>query len=279
MNGPYPIHHPLTRPVFMDWSKLRWAPLVAHLSLSCTTPDPHCTEWVLLESAIKLATPDAGIHPVPANGSVFSLRTYPTSSAPSEHLCTATRLTATTFVSARHCISSFEISGFEAPQLILAPASNTRSVEGCLNHRLTADADDGKPVLHVLTHPTLDLALLFVDEPAAQAGLGEYMSLAPSVPETGSILFVAGFGLTEHHTTGELRAIEATLLDVSPGSLTVQGLGGGACVGDSGGPLFSSDGDHQLIGVLSTGSASCWGKDYYVNLLAAKTWLEDHIES
>lgn len=160
---------------------------------------------------------------------------------------------------------------------MLESATKPRNVEGCLEHRPTANADVGKPVQRVLAHPTLDLALLYIDEPVDE-GSDEYMDLAPTVAETGSLLFIAGFGLTERYTMGELRAIEATLLEVEAERLTVQGLGGGACVGDSGGPLFAFDGTYQLMGVLSTGSASCWGKDYYVNLMAAQEWLEAHLE-
>lgn len=130
----------------------------------------------------------------------------------------------------------------------------------------------------ILAHATLDLVLLFTGDPLDSVSQNELMTLSTSAPEMGSRLILAGFGITEQHITGELRALEATVLAVSDDRLTVQGIGGGACVGDSGGPLFSADGSLTLFGVLSTGSASCLGKDYYVNVLAASDWVEAHLD-
>ncbi len=254
--------------------------LVAPLTLwaaSCAEPDPHCLEFATAESAIKLMTPEAGVHPLPATGALFSLRTRTVAldRFAAEHLCTATRLSANTFLSARHCTSNHEPNTLE-----LTPAPNPHdSRRGCSQSAMnTRDPNKGSPVKRLLTHETLDLVLLYVSEPPGSLLQDEVMMLAESVPETGSRSFMTGFGLTEYHTLGELRALEATVLAVSHDTLTVQGIGGGACIGDSGGPLFSTDGSNTLFGVLSTGSASCLGRDYYVNLMAAREWVAAHVD-
>src|SRR5690606_8091292 len=120
--------------------------------------------------------------------------------------------------------------------------------------------------------------LLFTNEPSGSISQDELMTLTTSAPKPGSRSYLAGFGLTEGNTMGELRALEATVLAVSHDTVIVQGIGGGACGGDSGGPLFSADGSHTLFGVLSTGSASCLGKGYYVNVQAASEWVDAQLE-
>jgi hypothetical protein len=251
--------------------------LVTHWAASCAEPNPHCPEFATAESAVKLTTPEAGVYPLPASGALFSLRTRGVAldQLAAEHLCTATRLSANTFLSARHCTSHHEAYTLE---LTSTPRPHD-SRQGCAQSAMNASVPDG--LFHVerlLTHETLDLVLLFTSAPPGSASQDELMTLTTSAPKTGSRLYLAGSGLTEQNTLGELRALEATVIAVSHDTVIVQGIGGAACVGDSGGPLFSTDGPPTLFGVLSTGSASCLGKDYYVNVLAASEWVEAHVD-
>lgn len=243
-------------------------------AVSCAEPGLECSELATATNPIKFATPDAGVHPLAATGALFALRTrsLELDDSPAEHVCTATRLDASTFLTARHCTVGYAPHALE---LAPAPRTEARRTVDCLDS--DTEQPEGLAVVRILEHESLDLALAFTAEPDTakpEPTERDSMHLATSAPAPGDILLLAGFGLTERSELGELRALEATVLDVTADTVTIQGIGGGACVGDSGGPLFSLDGTLALYGVLSTGSASCLGRDYYVNLHAAGEWLD-----
>jgi hypothetical protein len=96
------------------------------------------------------------------------------------------------------------------------------------------------------------------------------------LPGMGESVEVAGYGLTASHAVRQLNFLVETVVDVSPDMITVDGFGkDGACEGDSGAPLIvrAPSGDPQVVGILSTGDATCVGEDEYVRLDAVGDWL------
>jgi hypothetical protein len=180
---------------------------------------------------------------------------------PDGTLCTGTLVGAEWVVTAGHCLA------VESAEVVTRSDSS-----GALRRR----------VVEAVRHPAVDVALLRLDaavalhaaalSPVAVAGDGD-LDLA-----RGPVVEIAGYGLTETGSSGELRFLAERVVAFDPTSLTVGGFGiTGACLGDSGGPLLARAPDGRLVvaGVLSTGSASCRGEDTYVRLDAVQPWLEE----
>lgn len=130
-------------------------------------------------------------------------------------------------------------------------------------------------------HSTLDLlALRF-----SAADATELLARAEPIPIMrsqlgaawlGTSVLLAGAGLAEDNSTGELRFTAESISDLDASSISVDGKGvSGACLGDSGGPLLArgSDGSARVIGILSRGSDSCKGVDDYTRVDAVNSWL------
>jgi hypothetical protein len=97
----------------------------------------------------------------------------------------------------------------------------------------------------------------------------------PPISLTGP-LFVAGYGLDEAASPGIRRFARATLEEEAGGFAYVHVQGrGGACFGDSGGPLLLDQGGVATVaGVLNIGSGDCLGSDRYQLLAPASEWLD-----
>lgn len=130
------------------------------------------------------------------------------------------------------------------------------------------------PVLGIHQHPELDLALLWVPARAPGAAILPLTAGVSLVPLTGP-LFVAGYGLDEAAFPGTRRFARATLEEEAGGFAYVRVEGrGGACFGDSGGPLLLEQGGVATVaGVLNIGSGDCLGSDRYQLLAPAREWL------
>jgi secreted trypsin-like serine protease len=105
---------------------------------------------------------------------------------------------------------------------------------------------------------------------------GPVLPLAKSPPDLKATVLLAGYGLNESNTIGEKRYAESTLVAADKDTFTVSSDGqNGACVGDSGGPLFVGDQNagYAIAGVLSEGSLSCRAQDVYTSIFAVKDWL------
>lgn len=130
-----------------------------------------------------------------------------------------------------------------------------------------------------VSHPDLDLLLLHVAQGAFPVVSPLAVRVQPGALRPGQRMQLAGTGEVE--ATGqparsfavtEISSVADTLLTVSAGGYA------GACLGDSGGPLLTrgAEGQPEVVGVLSSGSASCWGEDSFVRTdsPAASAWLE-----
>ena len=96
----------------------------------------------------------------------------------------------------------------------------------------------------------------------------------------GDPVEMAGYGLTESGTVGELRSSRRISDSVDANLLRVKGRKvSGACGGDSGGPLIvrGVDGAPVIAGVLSTGSPTCVDRDSYQRLAPARDWITNMI--
>jgi hypothetical protein len=181
--------------------------------------------------------------------------------APNGGLCSGTFVAQGWVLTAQHCLV----------------ISNLAVVVGA-SDRATAAI---MPVVAVAANPDEDIALLQVNLAGVDGGPGDIEPLLPGGDGVaklalGTVVEIAGYGLTQANTVGTLEFLAEPLVGVEMSTLTVDGLGAsGACDGDSGGPLLirAPDGAPVVAGVLSIGDSTCLQTDRYVRLDAVQAWV------
>lgn len=175
--------------------------------------------------------------------------------------CTGVRLDASHIVTARHCVSSTPASSI---RIVAGPAS----VAG--NRCVAAAAPSRKEATAVATSATLDLAVILTAPSDGSSTPG-----CTRLPSVGTAGVIAGYGLSEGGELGVRRFLKTEVVGTSTDVIAVQApTAAGACVGDSGGPLFVKEDDRWCVaGTLSTGSADCRGLDRYQSVTAASEWI------
>lgn len=238
-------------------------------AFGCASNTAQCESFDQIESAIKFESPDAGIDPIPVSGAIVAVYVQPDDGAEPRFACSATRIRDGVFLTARHCLPSYvsPASSDESQPEVLVGTPRHPDRSGCVEPPALSS------VARVVVHTELDLALLEIER-APDMTTSPTMSLSAAAPKPGESAFIAGYGLTEANTRESLRRLSAQVIEVNGDEITVQGTGGGACVGDSGGPLFTirESGEAMLLGVLSKGSASCLGRDVYVDASGVREW-------
>lgn len=182
---------------------------------------------------------------------------------PAEGLCTGTLIADGFVLTAAHCATYREIEVRFGPNI----ARPSLAVEVAERH-----VHPGAP--------DIDVALLelpysgIADEVDA-----EPVPIWPSLVDSswvGDDVDIAGRGLTEDNTVGELLFATEPVTRVDRFTLTVDGGGkSGACVGDSGGPLLVGSDQVYVAGLLSNGSDTCLMEDNYVRVDRVRAWIEE----
>jgi hypothetical protein len=106
-------------------------------------------------------------------------------------------------------------------------------------------------------------------------GLMSDVTLGP-----GALVEVAGFGLTGAGTAGERAFRVEAIAELTREHVVLDGGGrGGACRGDSGGPLLLRDrqGRPAVVGVLSGGSSTCVDRDRYTRVDGLTVWIAETV--
>lgn len=254
---------------------VQWLPFCLWFAGACAPRELECETVAEQSHAIKLATSDAGLARVPAADALVAIAWQAPTDTEALYLCTGTRIAADVYLTARHCVPKelLDVSAPTPPLLVSNQALGAGTTAPCGESALVASIE------RITVHPTYDLALLH--SAPSELEQAPTMSLSKRSPTAGQQSYIAGFGLTEDATLGDLRALPATILDVNSGTITVQAEGGGACVGDSGGPLYAVSevtSEPILFGVLSTGSASCLHHDQYVDTATLGAWFTQELE-
>lgn len=173
-------------------------------------------------------------------------------------VCSFTLVTTSVALTARHCLADGNL------RAVFTDRKGTTWKSEILNPEV---------------HPELDLAIFRLPQ------VPDVVAAIPIVSEPlelqkGTLVELAGRGLTELNSIGLIRFVVEEVVDFDSASVSVSGDGhSGACFGDSGGPmLVRTAAGHPAVGaVLSVGSRDCLGIDTYIPVEAGGEWLSSRV--
>jgi hypothetical protein len=126
--------------------------------------------------------------------------------------------------------------------------------------------------------PTPDLALLKIAEPLGARVRPARLASDPALPRPGDSFTLAGFGMAaegNEKSAGTLRALTLPAIGTTGGIMVRLAGGGGACTGDSGGPVFRGALLVAVIGWTTGPRGPGCGKVTGATLVAQqRQWIE-----
>jgi hypothetical protein len=185
--------------------------------------------------------------------------------------CTGIVLADGIVLTARHCVDQDDDGRWDSVGGLAPTATISLGVPG---DRSVLSG----PVEKVEIHESLDVALLSAAWLKLQnSGIQPVPLAAEAVSQSwvGEPVELSGWGQSEFIEPPTLRSAIEPIVRVESEHVVVHGAHRtGACVGDSGGPLFGrgNDGSVRVIGVLDYGDASCMDEDFYTRTDILLAW-------
>jgi hypothetical protein len=179
-------------------------------------------------------------------------------------MCSGVLVAERLVLTARHCAHDLEPSEIEVAFDAGEPGSRV-----LIGARLAA------------VHPVLDVMALTLDEAWDASIEVEPLPIAEVLPTglgRGSLVQVGGFGADADGVVDRRGFLVEEVYELEPDALIVSAEGlGGACFGDSGGPLLAraDDGSVRTLGLLAFGAASCFEKDHYTRVDGLADWAAE----